>query len=257
LGIVPPLLGLTPLSGRLGIVTGIVVLCILGGTVLALGILGLVKGLPRWVLPYGGILLATVTASGLGFLVWKLKPPFWPPKAVDRWFVCHVAFQGVLWAGILVLPSILVIISGLLPPLRAIYRRVRQDWTLASFGLYGSALPALLISFDDYHRAEPYMLAAVVLLVVGGWLYLRSERTWQRVLSLLAGLTLAMAVGAAGRAILFARADYDFPRLHFTPQTEALSTVIMGIWIAIALLIPAVLSLLPPIGRLEASVART
>jgi hypothetical protein len=251
LGIVPSLLGLSPLSGRLGIGLGIAVLCVLGISVLALGILGLVKGLPRWVLPYGGILLATVTAAGLGFLVWKLQPPFWPPKAKDHWFARHVAYQGVIWAGIVILPSVLVIIAALLSPLQPIYKRIRHDWTLVSFGLYGSALPALLISFDDYRHTEPYMLAAMVLLALGGWLYLRSERRWQRVLSLLAGLTLAMAVGAAGRAILFGRADYPFPRLHFTPQTEASSTVIMGAWIAIALLIPAVFGLLPSVGRSE------
>jgi hypothetical protein len=245
LGAVPSLLGLIPLSGRLGIVAGIVLLSLLGGSVLALGVYGVVKGLPRWVLPYGGIVLATVTASGLGFLVWKLQPPFWPPKARDQWFVCQVVFQGVLWAGILILPSPLMIVSGLLPQLRPIYRRVRQDWTLASFGLYGSALPALIISFDDYRRAEPYMLAAMILLAAGGWLYLRSKRTWERVLSLLGGLMLATAVGAVGRAVLFDRADYAFPRLHFTARTEATSTVTAGIWIAVALLIPAVVRLLP------------
>jgi hypothetical protein len=99
----------------------------------------------------------------------------------------------------------------------------------------------LIISFDDYRDAEPYILAAVVLLAVGGWLYLRIKHKWQRVLSLLTGLTLAMGVGAAGRAILFSRAAYSFPRLHFTPQTEALSTAIMGAWIAVSLLIPAFL----------------
>jgi hypothetical protein len=139
----------------------------------------------------------------------------------------------------------------LIPPLRPIYWRIRQDWTLVSFGLYGSALPALIVSFDDYRRAEPYMLAAVILLAVGGWLYLRSERPWQRILSLIGGLTLSMAVGAAGRAILFGHADYDFPVLYYTPQTEALSTAIMGAWLAIALLIPALLRFLPPAGKQE------
>jgi hypothetical protein len=249
LGIVPSLLGLTPLSGRLGIVLGIAILSLLGGSVLVLGILGLVKGLPRWLLPYGGILLATVTATAMGLLIWKLKPPFWPPKAREQWFVRHIAFQGVTWAGILILPPILVWASSLIPPLRPIYRRIRQDWTLVSFGLYGSALPALVISFDDYRRAEPYMLAAVILLAIGGWLYLRSQRPWQRMLSLFGGLTLSMAVGAAGRAILFGRADYDFPVLYYTPQTEALSTAIMGAWIAIALLIPALLLFLPSAGK--------
>jgi hypothetical protein len=147
------------------------------------------------------------------------------------------------------LPSVLVMIAALLSPLQPIYRRIRHDWTRVSFGLYGSALPALVLSFDDYRRVEPYMLAAMILLAVGGWLYLRGERPWQRVLSLIGGLTLAMAVGAAGRAILFSRADYSFPRLHFTPQTEALSTAIMWAWIVVALLIPAVFGLMPRDGK--------
>jgi hypothetical protein len=95
------------------------------------------------------------------------------------------------------------------------------------------------------------VLAAMVLLAVGGWLYLHGERTWQRFSSLIGGLTLAMAVGAAGRAILFGRADYAFPRLHFTPQIEALSTVIMGAWPVIAMLVPALVGLMPEGGGAE------
>jgi hypothetical protein len=75
LGIAPSLLGLLPLPGGPSIVFGIAVLCLLCESVLALGILGLAKGLPRWVLPYGGTLLGTVTAAILGFLTWKPRPP--------------------------------------------------------------------------------------------------------------------------------------------------------------------------------------
>ena len=75
-------------------------------------------------------------------------------------------------------------------------------------------------------------------------------------LAALALAALAVSFGLAllnaiGRAALFSRAAYDFPRAHFTSRTEALSTVIMGMWIAIALLIPAVLSFLPDAKRSE------
>ena len=83
-----------------------------------------------------------------------------------------------------------------MPPLRPFYQRLRRDWTLLSFLLYGSTLFVLVFAFDDYINEEPYKIAAMLLLVAGGWLYLRSARPWQRLLALSAGLTLGMTVAA-------------------------------------------------------------
>jgi len=84
----------------------------------------------------------------------------------------------------------------------AIAREYRRDRIL-SFGLYGGTLFALFITLDDYAGEEIYRLTSVLLLTGGGWGYLRARRYWQRALILFAAFTLAMAVAAGGKAILY------------------------------------------------------
>jgi hypothetical protein len=218
------------------------------GSLLSLFIIGVIKGLPRWFLPYVGVVLALFSVYGFvglasgsyDILVTRQSP----------WFLRQLVHQGQLWIGLSAATFFIVLMTGILPPLRPFYRRIRRDWTLLPFGLYGATLFALLITFDDYPNEEPYLIAALLSLAAGGWFYLRGDRPWQRVLALFAGLTLAMAVAATGKAILYSSADWPYPRLgRFTWQSEATSTIIMWGWLVVNIFAPSLLNLLPPADK--------
>ena len=211
------------------------------GLLLSLFVIGVIKGFPRWFLPYVGLPLSLFSLVVFE-LVSSLHSLLLMPGA--PWLLRQTVYQGLLWIGLLVAGPLVVLIARILPPLRPLYRRLRQDWTLLSFTLYGATLLALLITFDDYAYEEPYKIVAMLLLAAGGWFYLRAARPWQRLLALFIGLTLAMAVTAAGKAIL--RSSPNWPGSHcFTWQTEAMSTVIMWGWLVVAIFAPVLLGLLP------------
>ena len=219
------------------------------GLMVSLFIIGILKRFPRWFLPYLGLPLPLFSAYI--FLDLIASPPYEPwLVSTSPWLLRVTVSQGLLWAGLLLTGVMIVLISGILPPLRSFYWRLRRDWTLLSFILYGSALFALLFTFDDYINEEPYKIVAMMFLGIGGWFYLQSDRPWQRMLALLTGLTLAMAVAAVGKAILYSTSS---PYPHgFTWYTEAMSTVIMWLWLAMAISEPVLLNLLPyPSGSVE------
>jgi len=212
------------------------------GLLLGLFVIGTVKGFPRWFLPYLGIPLALFSV----YIFFDLISTWYkvPGPHTTHWMLSQIAYQGQLWIGLPAGTIGVILITGLLPPLRPFYWRLRQDWTLLSFLLYGATLFALLITFDDYNNEEPYAIMAMLLLAVGGWFYLRSNSPWQRLLSLLTGLTLAMVTAAAGKAILYSSPTWPYPR-HFTWQTEAMSTIIIWGWLVLIIVAPILMKSLP------------
>ena len=104
------------------------------------------------------------------------------------------------------------------------------------------------MAFEDYPHPHKqlYIVVASLILVAGAWVYMRSAHLWQRSLALVAGITLAMAVAATGKAILYANAQL-WPRVArgFTWQSEVLFTVIFWGWLVAMLMAPALLRLLP------------
>jgi hypothetical protein len=214
----------------------------LGGALLALLVLGLIKGVPRWFLPYLGLPLALLSVYGAFDLVHDLPRTLLTPER--PWIVRQTVYQGPLRSAPLPAALGLALVTRVVGPLRPLHWRLRRDWTLLPFTLYGVPLFALFLTFDDYAREEPYRIAAMLLLAAGGWFYLRSARPWRRALALFIGLTLAMAVAAAGKAILYASADWPSPR-HFTWQTEAMSAVIMWGWLVLVMSASGLLGLLP------------
>jgi len=197
-----------------------------------------------------GLPLTLFSAGVFFFLISGLRDAL--VMRTDPWVVRQIAYQGQRWIGVLAAGLLVVLITRILLPLRPFYWRLRRDWTLLSFSLYGTTLFALLFTFDDYVGEEPYQIVGMLLLAAGGWFYLRSAHPWQRFLALFTGLTSAMGVAATGKAILYARPSWPHSHL-FTWQTEAMSTVIMWGWLALAILAPGLLGLLPrPPNRLQA-----
>ena len=86
-------------------------------------------------------------------------------------------------------------------------------------------------------------MAGMLILAMGGWFYLRCRWLWQRALALFTGLTLAMAVAATGKAIIYSIPGWSSGM--FTWQTEAMSTIIMWGWLVMMVFAPILLKLLP------------
>lgn len=170
------------------------------------------------------------------------------PSASDPWIVRVVYGEGELWVVLLGITAFAVLVAAACRPLRPFYRRLRDDWTLLSFSLYGASVVAVYIAFEDYPHPHKqlYIFAASLILVAGAWVYLRSAHLWQRALALFAGMTLAMAVAATGKAILYANPLLWPPEARgFTWQSEVLCTVFLWGWLVAVVMAPALLELFP------------
>jgi hypothetical protein len=228
--------------------------------------LGLITGLPRWFLPYTGVIgvplswalttrgtiMGINTRGGVvGSLLSWTDGHFFAllrPSASDPWIVRAVYGAGELWFVLLGIAAFTVLIAAACRPLRSFYLRLRDDWTLLSFGLYGATVMAVNMAFEDYPHPHKqlYIFVASLILVAGAWGYLRSAHLWQRALALFGGTTLSMAVATTGKAILYAN-PLLWPRAArgFTWQSEVLCTVFLWGWVVAVVMAPALLELLP------------
>jgi hypothetical protein len=212
------------------------------GSIFGMFIAGLRIGAPRWFLPYLGFVLSIINL----FTHTLVFPPSWsgfPFLQQASRFIRGFVHQGTVWIGVIVLAILLVLVAALIPKFRPFYRRLRNDWTLLAFVIYGVAPLALMLTFDDYQGEEPYVLTGCLILVIGGWFYLRAQIPWKRYLILFVSLALSMAIAATGKAIIYI---YFWEGIrHFTWQSEMMSTVTLWVWLALFMLTPLALNLLP------------
>jgi hypothetical protein len=148
----------------------------------------------------------------------------------------------VYWVGIIILVFLSVLFAGLIPAFRPFYRRVRNDWTLLAFIFYGVTPFAILLTFDDYQHAGPYVFVSFLILALAGWLYLYNEAPWKKFMMLFTGLTLAMAVTILGAAVLVEESLYAPVA---TWQSMVVETTMTWMWLATFMLLPPLINLLP------------
>ncbi len=214
------------------------------GLLLVLTITGLASGLPAWWMPNLGIFGAFASLLFFNATIQVIYDPQRPILDPFGPWLERALFQGgYLWFGLLAIAVLLVLLAALARPLRPFYRRLRADWTLLSFGLYGAALPAVFFAFDDYVYDEPVQATAALLLAGGAWLHLRWLRP-PRPLALILGLVFAAAATSLGKALLFVYLPAEAQRL-FTWQSEVAGTLILWSWLALVVFSPALLRLLP------------
>lgn len=215
------------------------------GFIFVLFVLGVGKGLPRWFLPYLGFVFSI--ASIISFNAWiDPKWPGLPFLLAPSWFIQNFTYQGLLLIGILPLVILLVLSAMLIPRFRPFYGRVRNDWTLISFLIYGTAPFAILLTFDAYEKnGDPYLFGSFLFLAIGGWFYLRSGVPWKKFLFLYIGMALSLTFAAVGRAILCEYGLFDEWVSYCIWQNEMVDTMTLWIWLAIFMLLPLTIKLLP------------
>jgi hypothetical protein len=207
-------------------------------SVLGLFLLGTKKGLPRWFLPYMGLPLPIVS-----LLIFNaLLDPKWPGFNVP-WLMGSFLMEGLLWGWMVLMVTIFLLIAAWVPKFRPFYLRLRGDWTLLSFLIYGAAPLTLFITFNEYKNVEPFYFLSLFMLALGGWFYLRNDEPLKRFASLHIGLALSMLIAAVGKAVLFIGSWFQV--FDSTWKDELVSTVITWAWLALIMSIPLVLKFLP------------
>lgn len=213
---------------------------------------GLRRGFPLWALPALGMLFFIFSAmlqvsAQLMVLITYSLPVFgrvgWPDGLVQK-----------LWLMILVqmvfLEFMVAAVVGLLRIASAFLRRVRQEWTLLSFFLYGLAiLPAL--GNDEFRGIEGYQTAGLLILAAGAGLYLVVPRRWQRVLALLCPVILSPAVISLGLYQTFPAQSWAIPANVSSRLWEAFQPLLYLAPLPVLLLLAGLAPHLPWEGRPE------
>jgi hypothetical protein len=226
-----------------------------GPVIFVLGF-AIIKGLPRWSLPYlGFVLMVGITLSRYESLFGWVYPYFigsfghrsiWP---LPIRFMYGGIFAFIMLFSILLIGLILIYLIRLIPHTRGVWKRVRADWTQLSFLLYGGLIFGTLIVFEEYQHEYIWQLLAWMCLALGAWLYLRVKKQKQRILALLGGATAAMWLVAIAKWVLIPLQEwptgYPVAPSETTRWLESGSAVINWVLILIMLIAPASLNLLP------------
>jgi hypothetical protein len=196
------------------------------GTIVLLPVglcIGWIRSFPRWSYPYG----AQVLFSSL-YMMNVATPGF--------------LFDGELWGWRALIPlAVVVVISVLirrsLDPLRKFFTNIREDWTLLTFGLFGS-MPLLIgISFDEVDRLYSlYFMVILSFLMVGTvFLYMQRPTHRGRIGVLLIGILLTITLTMAVPTIYW----------HHHGGTPLLPAVVAGIVVFLVMFSPALIRLFP------------
>ena len=227
------------------------------GILLVMFVVRLTRGLPRWVLPLIGFVFGFANLFIYLYVFEKIVDPKWRgfsfPPFVSQ-FVGDFIQAGTFWGGIIILVFLSIVFSASLPAFRPFYQRLRYDWTLLAFILYGITPFAIILTFDDYHHAGSYVFVSFLILALGGWFYLHNNVSWKKFIFLFIGLTLAMAVTVIGAVILFEDSVYAS---FSTWQTSMAETITTWMWLAVFMILPPLINLLPQPSITSQSTARS
>jgi hypothetical protein len=220
----------------------IVFVILFWSTVLGLFLLGSAKGLPRWFMPYLGLPLLFVAILLFNILV-EMRMDVWWHRLSG--FLSGSNFGGFLWMVLILLVFLLLVMLRLVPRFHPFYQRLRDDWTLLSFLLYGAAPLALWLTFEGYVNEEPFVLLSLFMLALGGWFYLRNDEPLKRFVSLQIGLALSMLTVTVGKFILYFSPYWLWSRHDFALRWAVEETLITWVWLAVIMSLSLLLNLLP------------
>lgn len=166
----------------------------------------------------------------------------WPDSAAGK-VIALVGQYILIFLPILLLCGGALALSAFIPLFRPIFQRVRQDWSLVSFLLYGLSLFMVVMNVE-YRGLGLYQLASLIILGVGALLYLHPAGSWARLVTLVIALGLSMGVLGLGIYLIYPQqswaAQTTFPRWW-----EAVWPLLLGISLAVNMVMPALLSYLP------------
>lgn len=147
---------------------------------------GLVRGLPRWASPSGGLLL------GCAYLA-----------AIRHNLAPFLGATGL--AALLLLLATAVINTRyrpLPPALQRLGHSMWSDWARLSYGVYGALPLAIVLAFDDTHSnaRTPFLALAVAIMLLAALASCRGRRCSVQMAALLAGVSLSLAMAVLDKA---------------------------------------------------------
>ncbi len=175
-----------------GIWVPLYLLCALFGLVV-----GWITGWRRWSFPYlglgiyavGGLILSAINA-----LMWRFASSLKQDLSWPELVLLPIAGFALILCAFTLLLLVAFLLARVVVRFRMLYLRIRQDWTLLSFGLSIGATIAMGVE----HEEDPAMTILVILpsltVFCSALTYLRSTSRIGRVGSLLVGLALAVAL---------------------------------------------------------------
>jgi hypothetical protein len=167
------------------------------GLLVVIFIVGLVRSFPVWALPVLGIVLFIVSAivqlnvqTAVFFSVMRPLYGGWPEVVAQK-------IGMMLMIQLVFLIVMVALLVGLMRIVPGFLSRVRQEWTLLSFLLYGMAIMPVLGN-DEFRGVEGYEIISLMILAFGAGLYLIAPRRCQRVVVLVIPAVLSPAVMSLG-----------------------------------------------------------
>ena len=164
-------------------------------------LIGLVKGFPRWAYSYLG---------------WSLVFAWWWTN-MGTYGLRIFGFQIDYWTWQIWIPLLATIGLALLwtrslLPFRQLAAGIWQDWTLLSLAIYAFVAFAALI-YDENHHPQlfAFIAATTIAVCLAVWGFLKSDTSWKRVVSLLAGFVTAFVLGNISYATQNYAGYYNLP----------------------------------------------
>jgi hypothetical protein len=242
--------GYQPLINQIGSKMTVALLII----ILVVLVLGLKHGFPRWTVPYLGVAVTSIVILEPSWRIWDL---FYPDvqRAIGYYtktLQVRVLYQALMWGFFWFLAFVSAILLILLlmarPRTRQLAQRIRLDWTLFSFMLFGGVVFQLELIFEEYAYDELWKIACRVCLALGAWIYFKNADRRKRILALLAGVTLNYWIAAVGKWYLVPLQTWGaFHGYQYETYSwfEFWRTLAEWGWVMLFMLIPALLTRIP------------
>lgn len=207
------------------------------------------KQTPRWFMPYLGLPLPIlgVLISIVWLDTWNNSYLLSLPMPMFLWtFISY----GYIWGVFIPVLVLLVIFSAVIPRYRPFYQRLRNDWTLLCFILYGATPFMAKLCFEGYPRTGMFIESIFLILAGGAWLYLHNDVPWKKFIILIGGQTLSLFTAAVGQVVLYKYSAYYSPTIDIRVAWWDFVHVSVAIWLGLVLImfLPLVINLLPRSG---------
>lgn len=209
-----------------------------------IGIIGLLVRLPRWAMPYAGVLVS------LGvFLVLMLlgfKDLFFSGQNAMAWELRMLTFEILYLLALAAALFLLVWLARRTSLTTPFFEQVQKDRSWLSFAMYGGAMVLILGMYEDVSEAGTYILVTLLPLLAGIWVFLRSRSMSWKLAALSIAITLAMGIALAANLRLMDWVSPTVFSLGGLAITRAVLSLVLTWLMCLAMLfLPLLLPRLP------------